>query len=405
MSKLRQFAKNFKYEISLFSALCVNFALLLLQDKDEVMGDVLYPLHLVDIKAGLVSRTLAGTISGILWKNPTKADVTAVHLAVTVIAFLLTAVFMGKCIKNADEKLKKPLLLLSVIIAVLPYGFMTFVNLFELLDIYWLLAAVLCLFAFDTNSAVFAVPVFIFIGLWAHFSFVFAFMPLIFIICFYKCAREKSKSTTALTAVTVGCAVGFTLYFYLTSRTFSFDTFEDFQDYILDKAGDKIIYLENYFGKSFRPTDEMNRIYGISTLPDDTPFIIGAFIGYFKAALSDTTFSGIVTDFVLASPFYVFFGFIWKKAFSQSETKAEKFIFFLCMISPLVHFFSCFMSSDTSRWLSLGIISNLFLLLYFAKEHTSLVSSAFTSVITFLEERKAPVTAALVFYFSIIFTW
>lgn len=403
--KIKKFSRTYQTEICIFAVLCINFLLFFTKAPDDIMGDVLYPLHLADIKAGLLSRTFVGTIAGLLWEQPTKNDVTFLHISTNVLTYFLTAVFAGKCIKKAEPDIKVPLSVAVMITAVLPYGFRTFINLFELLDIYWVLSAVLCLLVFDGKKSAFFIPLFMFTGLWVHFSFVLAFMPLIYIICFYKLIKEKDKTALALTAVTVVTSVAFTLYFILTSRTYNIISFSEYQRYIIEKAGDTITNMEQYFGRSFRPTEDMNRIYDIADVPDGTPLLIKLLIGYFKAALEDTTLPRIISDLILASPLYAFFIYIWVRVFKTETDKQKKFIYFLCTISPLVHIFACFTSSDTSRWLSLGIISNIFLLLYFSKENDKPVTSAFSLICDKLKAHKAPVIFALCFYLQMVFTW
>lgn len=403
--KIKKFLTTYQTEMCILAVLCINFILLFTNSPDRTIIDVAYPLHLVDIKAGLISRTFVGTIAGLLWEHPTKSDIANLLFVVNVLTFFLTAVFAGKCIKKAEPDIKVPLSVAVMITAVLPYGFRTFINLFELLDIYWVLAAVLCLLVFDGKKSAFFIPLFMFTGLWVHFSFVLAFMPLIYVICFYKLIKEKDKTALALTVVTVVTSIAFTLYFVLTSRTFNIISFNEYQRYIIEKAGDTITHMEQYFGRGFRPTEETDRLYNITGLPDNSPLLLKLLIGYFKIALEDTTIACIIADFILASPLYAFFIYIWVRAFKTETDKQEKFIYFLCIISPLVHMFACFTSSDTSRWLSLGIISNIFLLLYFSKENDKPVTSAFSLICDKLKAHKAPVIFALCFYLQLVFTW
>lgn len=403
MSNIKAFFLKFKYEISVFAVLCMNF--LLFFTKDDLMSDVLYPLHLVDLKIGFISRTLVGSITGFLWEHPTKNNVFFLHTTVVILTFLLTAVFLGKCIKQADEKSGKNLFLISLIISVFPYGFMTYINLFELLDIYWVLSAVLCLLVSDNKKTAFLIPVFIFTGLWVHYSFVLAFMPLIYVLCFNKCIKEKTKTAYILAAVMVGVSVSATLYFMLTNRTFNVIPFEEFIDYIIEKAGDKITNIERYIGTGFRPYDEMNRLYGIADASEEPPTLIKALMGYFKMALTDTSLVAIIFDFILASPVIVFFEAIWKKAMKTAENKKEKFIYFLCLISPVIQLIACFTSSDTSRWLSIMVISNLFLLALFTKEKAAPVTDTVNGIAEKLERHKAPLLFVLLFYLTIVFVW
>ncbi len=403
MNKIKNFLLKSKYELSIFAALSMNF--LLFFTKDDMMSDILYPLHLVDLKIGFISRTLVGSISGLLWKNPTEGNIIFLQCTVVLITFFLTALFLAGCIKEADEKSGKSLFIISLIIAVFPYGFMTYLNLFELLDIYWVLTAVLILLVSDNKKAAFLIPVFIFTGLWVHYSFVLAFMPLIYVLCFNKCIKEKTKTVYLLTAVMIGVSVPATIYFTLTNRSFNVMPFNDFIRYIIDKAGSEITSIERYIGTAFRPYDEINRLYGIVDISEDAPTIFKALAGNFKMALKDTTFFAIIMDFLLVSPVVIFFEAIWKKAIKNSEDKKEKFIYFLCLISPVIQFIACFTSSDTSRWLSLMVISGLFMLALFIKEKAAPVTDALCAVTGRLEKYKAVLIFVLLFYMTMVFVW
>ncbi len=408
MNKLKEILPKIKYELSVFAALSINF--LLFFTKETIMSDGMYPMHLVDVKAGFISRTLAGTLNGILFGNPTKAEAAVTHFVITLITFLLVAVFIGKCIKSADEESGKRLFVISLITAVLPYGFMTFINLFELLDIYWVLAAVLCLLSADNKKTLLLIPLFIILGGWAHYTFVLAFMPVIYILFFNMCLKEKNRYTYALTALMLLVSVSSTVYFFATSRTFNVISFDEFTQYILDKAGDKITQFETYCGEAFRPYDEIPydyyiEKYGLPEWTRDASDLKRAFYGYFAFAFIDGSLKGLIADFILAAPIAAFFIALWKKAINTTQDKKEKFMYFLCLITPLVQVFACLTSSDTSRWLSLMIISQLFLTSLLIKEKRKPVADSLESIMKALERFKGAVICAVLFYLSLVFVW
>lgn len=403
MNKLKELFSKYKYELSVFTALSMNF--LLFFTKEDLMSDVLYPLHLVDLKIGFISRTLVGSISGLLWEHPTEGNIMFLQTAVVIITFFLTSVYLGKCIKTAKPESGRILFIVSLIIAVFPYGFMTFLNLFELLDIYWVMSAVLILLVSDNKKTAFLIPLFIFTGLWVHYAFVLAFMPLIYVLCINKCVKEKTKTAYVLTGITVAVSVPVTLYFMMTNRTFNVMPFEEFIDYIIEKAGSPITSIERYIGTGFRPYDEMNRLYGLTDLSEESSVLIKSLLGNFTVALRDTTLLGIICDFLLASPVVLFFEAIWQKSIKSTEDKKEKFVYFLCLISPFIQFIACFTSSDTSRWLSLMVISSLFMLSLFVKEKDTTVTEAMGSIVGTLGKYKAVLIPALLFYLTIVFVW
>lgn len=406
--KILQLLKQNKNELTVFSFLCINF--LLFFTKETYMSDGIYPMHLVDTAIGFKSRTLIGSISGLLWEHPTKSNIFFLQLSVTVLTFFLVAVFLGGCIKKADEKTGKLLLYISIIVAVLPYGFRSYINLFELLDIYWVLSAVLCLLSAKGKRTLYLIPVFIITGLWVHYAFLLAFMPLIYILCFNACYREGSKRTYALTLVMIITSVSFSLYFLLTMRKFDVISFEEFTEYIIEKAGDKITAFESYVGSSFRPTTpDMFEYYAErydapENIFDIPPFFTYAYF-YLKSAIGDTSLAGIICDIILASPLVAFFIAVWKTAMKKTSDKQEKLLYFLCLITPIVHAVSLFTSSDTSRWLSIAVISNLFLLAVFIKDRSAAVGDALIDIISKTQKHKKILLPVLIFYLSIIFIW
>lgn len=403
MKQLKLSFSEFKYELSIFAVLSMNF--LLFFTKDDLMSDIMYPMHLLDVKIGLLSRTLAGSISGLLWEHPTKENVFFLHLIVVIISFALTAVFLGGCIKQAEEKSRKQLFIISFIVAVLPYGFMSFINLFELLDIYWLFTAALILLSAENKKTALLIPLFLFTGPWAHFSFVFAFMPVIYILFFNKCIKEKNKYTYIFTAVIIATSVGTTLYFFLTQRTHDIAAFNEYVKHIINKAGDTIIHFEEYAGISLRPYEHLHRLDEFSHIPESYPEPLKALIGYLTYAVIDTSPVSILCDFILASPIVLFFVSIWKKAMKITEDKKERFMYFLCLITPLVQVFACFTSSDTSRWLSLLVISQLFLLAIFIKERAMPVEKALDGIMQLFTKYNAVLIFVVLFYLSIVFVW
>lgn len=408
MNRIKKLITDYRYEAALFAALMSNF--LLFFTKDTIMSDGIYPMHLVDIKAGFISRTVAGTINGILFQNPTKAETAAVHMTVTAITFLLTAIFLGQSVKKAEEPGRKNLFLLCLVVCVLPYGFKTFVNLFELLDIYWLLTIVLCLLCEKKSKTALLIPAIIIFGGWVHFSFVLAFMPVIYVMFLQKCFREKSRFAYVLSAVMIVISVSSTIYFFSTCRQFNVISFDEFTEYILNKAGDKITQFETYCGEAFRPYDEISYDYYLEKydLPEWTRTasdLKKSLYGYFVFTFIDSSVIGVICDFIFASPFIAFFAALWTKAVKTCGNKTEKFMYFLCLISPLIQVIACLTSSDTSRWLSIMIISDLLLLCLFIRENAVPVADAFNGIMKKLGEHKAILTAVLIFYMSVVFVW
>lgn len=403
MNKIKEILLKFKYELSIFAALSMNF--LLFFTKDELMSDILYPLHLADIKAGLISRTLVGSISGLLWEHPTKENIFFMQTAVTALTFILTALFLGRCIKNAEEKSGRALFIISLIISVFPYGFMSYINLFELLDIYWVMTVALILLISDSKPAVILIPILIFTGSWVHYSFFLAFMPVIYIMCFGKCIKEKSRSSYMLTAVTVTVSIPVVLYFVLTQRIPDTEKFDSFIKYIIEKAGSEITNIERYVGMGFRSTEKMNELYDLMNINSDIPELLKLLIGNFRFALRDTSITAIICDLILVSPVVVFFEALWKKAADISEDKKERFLYLLCSLTPIIQLIACFTSSDTSRWLSLMVISQLFILALLIRNKERNVSAVLRKLTDSLKKYKAPLIFVLLFYLSIVFVW
>ncbi len=409
MNQIKTFFSAFRYELAVFSTLSMNF--LLFFTKEQIMSDSFYPIHIADTEFGLISRTFVGTVTGFLWEHPTKAQVAFFHFLIVFFTFVLSAVFLGKCIKKSDEKCRTPLFLLCLVIAIFPYGFSSYINLFELLDIYWVLCIVLCLFCAENKITVFFIPALIFLGEWVHFSFVLAFMPLIYILCFSKCIKEKRLSCYVLTGIMIAASVSATLYFSYTSHSLRVSDFSEFSDYIISKAGDKITDFETYCGEIFRSADEFpfelyEKNSGFPEWVKYEPSLIKKLIySYFFFTFIDGSVSRLIADYILASPLIAFFVLIWKKTYKEAKEKKEKFIYFLCLITPLVGIAATLLSSDTSRWLSLMIIQNLFMLAIFLKENASPVNDAFFYITEKLNKHKAPLLFALCFYLSIVFVW
>ncbi len=400
----KNFLLKFKYECSVFAALSLNF--LLFFTKDELMSNVLYPLHLVDTRIGFISRTLVGSITGLIWDNPTKNNVTVLHIVIIVLSFFVTALVLGRYIKKAEGETQNNLFLLSLIVCVFPYGFMTYINLFELLDIYWLLTVSLCILASENKYTAFLIPVFIITGMWVHYSFLLAFVPVIYVLCIDKALNGNSLHGKILLTVMIAVSVSAAVYFNTTSRVFDVLSFEDFLNYIVEKAGDPVTALERHIGAGFRPYNELKKVYNIGeNIPDNIPEILKNLIGSFQFALRDTTLSSIFADFILASPIALFFGKIWKEAIKKAESSKDKFIYFLCLITPLVQLVACFLSSDTSRWLSDMVISDLLLLIICTSGKNSAAALTMNKLMKKLNEHKAALILLILFYMNIVFVW
>lgn len=405
VNKLLAAVKSRKYEIIIFAALCMN--LLLLLTKEELVSERFYGALTFDTHFGVYSLTLVGSIIKLLFgSHPSLGNTVLFQFCALIFGYALTALFLGGAIRRADERHRTFLCCFAVFISVIHIGFSDFAELFDLFDIYWLIGVVLALFLAEKEITRFFVPLLAVTSMWVHFGFLMTYMPVIYIMCIYCFMKKKSKAGAVQLVLMVILTVAGAYWFFVGGRKAGLE-YSDVSAYIFSKTGKGLKDSVNYVWQHFTDMSDM-KYY------DMEPFYafvhyrynpLTMALGYLYITFKAIPLTKILVYILLYVPFGVFFGTLWKNSACNCEKRENKFVFFLCAVSPLVNLAGMITSSDSSRMCAHLIISQTLLLFMFVRDGNQSVQNAVEKARAFISSRLPLAALLAVFYLSLIFAW
>lgn len=405
LNKLISAVKSRKYEILIFAALCMNFLILL--SRDELITSRFYGVLTFDTHFGVYSLTLIGSIIKLIFgEHPTIGNVLVFQWTALILGYILVALFIGGTVRRADEKYRNFLACLAVFVSVIHIGFSDFTELFDLLDVYWLIGVVIALFLAKNDITRFVVPLLAVSSMWVHYGFLMTYMPVIYIMCIYFFVKKSSKvGAVQLVFMLIFTVVG-SCWFFFKGRSAGIE-YDDLLAYVLNKTGesskDSVTYLWHHFSdmsdNSYYDMTPFYEVFGYELSP------LSSIMGNIYVTFQVITFLKIAVYTVLIAPFVVFFEYIWKASIRATQNKAEKFVFFLCAISPIVNYIGFFTSSDSSRMAAHLIVSQLLILFMFVKDENTAVGEAVDRIKEFFTSHFAILSVFAVFYISMVFDW
>lgn len=316
-----------------------------------------YLIHyLYTYERGFVARGLVGEV--ISWFYDTVTD-DVTRMVVTLFSALLM-ISAALCIGKALNKVKnKPKLLfivamLCILICFLPGSIRDYYKDIKLDKLFWALTLFSVLLV-DKKHGILLVPVLCVIATLVNPIFLFCSMILISIILLQEFhSKNYSPKSGALCAVSYISMIVLGVYALASEKYLGFETPQELTDY----------YFARYAGEL---DSETYRLFVTEWLFDyfDTMSVIirKSFQIYFvewqnwKICLGDLIF--------LMIPTYTILGIFWKSCMKDSENKFQKFIFFLCMISPVVIILPVAFSWETSKYFYNNLIVQLALIIYY----------------------------------------
>ncbi len=305
---------------------------------------------------GFVARGLVGEV--ISWFYPVVSD-DLTQKVVILFSFLLmisAALCIGKALSKVKNNPRHLFLvaIISIVICVLPGSFRNYYPDVKLDKLLWALTLFSVLLV-DKKYAIWGVPFLCIAATLVNPIFLFCSMILIAIILLQEFFSSGfSKKHGAICAICYISMIAVGIYALLSEKHLGFNTPDEMMDYYfsrysgvlsdLNYAKFETEWLFDYF-------DEMDVI------------IKKAFQIYFiewenwKVCLMDLIF--------LMIPVFGILTLFWKNCMSECENKFQKFIFFLCLISPVVIILPIVFSWESSKYFYNNLLVQLSLIIYY----------------------------------------
>ncbi len=339
---------------------------------------------------GFVARGLVGEV--ISWFAQTVTDELIYNVIIGFSALLMisASLCIGKALTKVrnDEKRLSWILFLIAILCVLPMSFKMYYADMKLDKMLWALTF-FAVFLSDRKYGVWFVPILCVLATLINPVFLFCSMILIAIILLQEFYSNRySLKNGIICGVSYISMIAVGLYGTISEKWIGFDTPEEFIDYYFSRYAGSLNQSEyNLFATEwlFDYFEPLDKIF-------ETSFRI-----YFQE-----WGNGIICilNFILiAFPTYILLSIFWKKVIKAETNKLQKFIYFLCAISPVVIIPPVSISWEFSKYFYNNFIMQVCLIIFFIVRENPAILSAVEETIECCKKHIV-LTAAVIIYFS-----
>ncbi len=351
-----------------------------------------YLIHyLYTYDRGYISRGLVGEIISKFTDTVTDDITRTVITIFSVLLMLGMSLCIGKALSRVRLDKERLTLVLFVVVMVfmipMPYKFY-YVDL-KLDKLVWALT-LFSVYLADNKIGKWLVPVICAVATVVNPVFVFTSMILIAIILlqeFYSAGMSKSGGI--LCGITYIVIIALALLAPISEKWVDFANAGEMVDYFFSRyAGeldpdDRGRFINMWLIDFFLPTDKI-----LSTTTE---------IFFKNWGMGLKTILNII---FVALPAYVFLGTFWKKTIKAEENKFQKFIYFLCLISPVVIIPPVLLSWEFSKLFNNNILVQAGLIVYFIVRNNSAVVSVCKEIKEWGKKHLVASAAAVIYFLS-----
>ncbi len=313
---------------------------------------------------GFVSRGLVGEI--ISWFCPLVTDALTQRIMIVSAVLLMLAVslWIGKTLCNArQDKLQFQSVLFLIIVFFMLSGAIDFYYLDFKLDKYLWALTFLSVFLMQYKVGIWFVPALCIIATLINPVFLFCSMVLVAILLLQKLYENSYAAKNGiLCGVAYSSMIGIGLYSAISEKKLGFTTPRELVDFYFARyenklhESDYVLFEEEWLFDYFEPIDEMLRL---------------AFEIYFKEWGNGKRV--LACSLFMAVPVCILFALFWKKVIKNEENKMQKFIYFLCAISPVVMLPGIILSWELFKYFANNLLVQSGLLICFVAKGTPAV--------------------------------
>ncbi len=379
-----------------FVVLGGNLAFCLLNNDINATNGYYMIHYLYTYDHGFVSRGLVGEI--ISWFSDTVSENT-IQTVMIIFAFLLMiagSLCIGKalsCVRNDPERFNAVFLIVVVFyMLAMPFDF--YYEDCKLDKLLWALT-LLAVFLSDNKITIWFVPVLCAVATLVNPVFVFCSMILIAIILLQKFHSENyAVKNGILCGITYLAIIAIALLAPISEKWLGFETPAELIDFyfaryegVLDEKTYGLFETEWLFDY-FEPLDEIIRL---------------AYEIYFVEWSNGLRTA--ICFIALALPSYICLGTFWKTAIRSEENKMQKFIYFLCAVSPVVMLPSVLISWEFSKYFYNNLLAQTGLIVFFIANGNPAVLQTTEKVKTFCKNNLLFTLCAAMYLLTAIATF
>lgn len=372
--------------------LCITCWLVITVCRGGLQVRGYYMIHyLYTYDHGFVARGFVGEVLSRLF--PSIND-TVLRCTNITFAFLLTAgasLCIGKVLTDTkeDKTVFLTAAIMILLICISPPAFRTYFSDAKLDKLLWALA-LFAVFASGNRFTIWLVPLLCAAATLANPVFAFCSMILIAIVLLHRLYQNgfkiKGFIICGVTYVSILCIC---IYGYVSLRNLGFSSPEELIDY----------YFSRYTGTMPIPYQHFYSEWLIDYFGSSSNVLAQGFEIYFQEWDNGIFF--IFDTILIALPCYALLTVFWIKTIRAEHERFQKFILFLCAVSPVVILIPNLFSWEGSKYYGNNIMVQLCLILYFLAVKTPSISKTVTGTLHFMKQHLL-CTFSLLLYLSFI---
>ncbi len=341
---------------------------------------------------GYISRGLVGEV--ISWFTDTVTD-DITRLVVTIFSALLMLA-MSLCIGKALSKVRLDkdrlmwILFIVVLVFMIPMPYKYYYLDIKLDKLVWALA-LFGVYLADTKLGKWVAPFICAIATMVNPIFVFTSMILLAIILLQEAYSSGKRTSFILPCVTYVIIIALALLAPISEKWVGFANAGEMVEYYFARYDGQIsestynLFVNMWLIDFFEPLEKLAEA-SIET--------------YFKGFGMGNKF--IFNFVILALPAYTLLGIFWKKVIKEEKAKFQKFIYFLCAISPIVIIPPLVLSWEFSKLFYNNIFVQFGLIIYFIAKGNPAVVNICSRVACFAKKHFIGAVAVILYFMVIV---
>lgn len=348
-----------------------------------------YLIHyLYTYKHGFIPRGLVGEILSLFFDKITDEITRNVIFIFSVMLIVCASLCIGRALSKVknDSETYKYVMALILLLCIMPYSFRAYFDDMKLDKILWALS-LLAMFLMNSKIGVYFVPIICVTATLINPVFLFCSMILVSIAMLYNYFESSfSKKWLILCFVSYSSMIAIGIFGSISEKHLGFDSAKELILY----------YFSRYDGVLPERTLEfMAEECMIDYFLPLKEFVKAAFDYY---CIEWENGWCVLFNLVFVSvPVYSVLTLFWHKAIKAENNKPRKFIYFLCMISPLVEIAPIIMSWESSKYFGNNIMVQLCLIVYFLTQKNETILNVIRSFMKMCQENIL-ITSAITIY-------
>ena len=315
---------------------------------------------------GFIARGFIGEV--LSWFFETVSDELTEYVA-TIFSILLTIALsfsIGKALSKTKDNPEHFFIvaILSTLSCLCPVGFHLYCmdNRFD--KLIWAIA-LFSVFLAGRKFAIWLVPVLCIIATLINPVFLFTSMILVAIVLlYYFYSSNYSVKNGIICAVSYLSMIALGVFALISEKQHGFASASEMVDY----------YFARYEGELSKGVyDAFVNVWLIDYFADTATLLEQSYESYYKVQHSEF----FVDLIFLIFPTYLLTVTFWKKCIKLSDNKFQKFIFFLCAISPVVYIPIALLVFQTSKYFYNNLFVQVGLMIFFVTQNNTAVSETF----------------------------